>query len=87
MCFRLYNYSKDFCCFNFIVQADAFNQHSFLFETPFLFETLSQNHGLRVLLRLLARSLPSACLSELFGCLMNVAADVGGDEIASDDDD
>jgi hypothetical protein len=81
MCCRLYNHSKDFCCFNFIVQADAFNQHYLLFET------LSQNHGLRVLLRLLARSLPSACLSELFGCLMNVAADVGGDEIESEDDD
>jgi hypothetical protein len=40
---------------------------------------LLQNHGIRVLLRLLARSLPPACLSELFGCLMNVAADVGGE--------
>jgi hypothetical protein len=39
-----------------------------------------QNHGIRVLLRLLARSLPSVCLSELFGCLMNVAADVGGED-------
>jgi hypothetical protein len=37
-----------------------------------------QNHGMRVLLRLLARALPSNCLAELFGCLMNVAADVGG---------
>ena len=32
-----------------------------------------------MLLRLLARPLPPACLAELFGCFMNVAADVGGD--------
>jgi hypothetical protein len=54
----------------------AFKPYHSVLTSPF--KMMLQNHGLRVLLRLLARSLPPPCLAELFGCLMNVAADVGG---------
>ncbi len=57
---------------------------------PMFLHAALQHQGLRVLLRLLQRSLPAACLAELFGCFMNAAADVAGDcdaAAAADDDD
>ncbi len=73
------------CCISWRIYLLILPQNTFLVSILHLSFPISemplQNHGIRVLLRLLARSLPPACLTELFGCLMNVAADVGGEGV------